>query len=799
MIKNYLKIAARNLLRHKAYSFINIAGLALGMACCILILLYVQEELSYDEFHRDADRIFRVAMTIDTRGVPTSFAPTKGPLAAALANDYPEITDVVQILPTGTVQVSPAADQHYYENRAYLADSSFFRVFSFPLLHGDPEQALAQGNAVVLTREKALKYFGQENALDKRLDVNGTSYLVTGVMADIPSNSHFQPEVISSLALVRGQRFMQNWHANMLHTYIKIAEGVSAKALEQKISKVADRYVGEEIREHNQSYTYFLQPITAIHLHSDLRYELEANSRVVYVQIFAIAAALILLIACINFMNLATARSLRRAKEVGLRKVVGAYRSQLMKQFLGESLLYGLLAVLLALTLVERSLPFFNALAAKKLALNLTANAPLLAGIVFITVLVGLLSGSYPALFISAFKPVEVLKGKLVAGGATTHWGAPSLRKVLVVLQFTISIALITGTLVISRQLNFLREQNLGFAKEQMLVLALRGRSELAEKFETYKSEFLQHPNVLAATVSHSVPGRGVSNNLMAEREHEDNRVQMNLLFVDEDFLKTYNIPLLAGRDFSKEISTDANGKVALLNEAAMKAFGWNDPAAVVGKQFDGFTGPEAIGVVKDFHFKSLHESVGPLMLLVRPRNFQYLTLRLKNESITETMNFVQQKWSALLPDKPFEYFFLDEDYDKQYQAEQRLGTVFSRFSILAVFIACFGLLGLASYAAEQRTKEIGVRKVLGASVAGIVGLLSKDFVKLVLLANILAWPIAYFAMNKWLQDFAYRIEIGWWIFALAGGVALLIALLTVCTQAIKAALANPVEALRYE
>lgn len=799
MFKNYLKLAFRNLLKHKAYSSINIAGLALGMACCILIMLYVQDELSYDKFHRDADRIFRVAMTIDTRGVPTSFAPTMGPLAAALVNDYPEITDVVQILPAGTVQVSPAPDQHYYEDRAYLADSSFFRIFSFRLLHGDPAQALAQANAVVITREKALKYFGQENALGKRLDVNGTSYLVTGVMEDIPSSSHFKPEVVSSLGLLRSREFMQNWHANMLHTYIKIAEGVSPQAVEQKISKVADRYVGDQIRANNQTYTYFLQPITAIHLHSDLRYELEANSRIVYVQIFSVSAVLILLIACINFMNLATARSMRRAKEVGLRKVVGAYRSQLMIQFLGESLFYRILAVLLALTVVEISLPFFNTLAAKNLDLNLTANAPLLTGIVLITVLVGLLSGSYPALFLSAFRPAEVLKGKLTAGISTPRFGAPALRKVLVVLQFAISIALIAGTLVISQQMNFLREQNLGFAKEQMLVLALRGRSEMAEKFETYKSEFLQHPNILSATVSHSVPGRGVSNNLMAERENEDNRVQMNLLFVDYDFFKTYGIPLLAGRDFSKEITTDTDGKVALLNEAAMKAFGWNDPNAVVGKQFDGFTGPEAIGVVMDFHFKSLHESVGPLMLLVRPRSFQYISLRLKTENTAETMAFVQQKWSALLPDKPFEYFFLDEDYDKQYQAEQRLGTVFSDFSILAIGIACFGLFGLVSYAAEQRTKEIGVRKVLGASVSGIVGLLSKDFVKLVLIANLLAWPIAWYAMNRWLENFAYRIDIGWSIFALAGGMTLLIALLTVSTQAIKAALSNPVEALRYE
>lgn len=799
MLKNYFKLAVRNLLKHKAYSFINIAGLALGMACCILILIYVQDELSYDKFHRDANRIFRVVITIDTRGVPTSFALTMGPLAAALVHDYAEITDAVQILPAGTVQVSPAADRHYYEDRAYLADTSFFHIFSFPLLHGDPAQALAQGNAVVITREKALKYFGQENVLGKRLDLNGTSYQVTGVMEDIPTASHFKPEVVSSMVLLRRQGFMRNWHANMLHTYIKIADGVSPKALQQKISKIADRYVGDEIRANNQSYTYFLQPITAIHLHSDLRYEHEANGRVAYVQIFFAAAVLILLIACVNFMNLATALSMRRAKEAGLRKVVGANRSQLIKQFLGESLLHSILAVLFALMLVEMSLPFFNALAAKNLDLNFAANEYLLAGIVTITVIVGLLSGSYPAFFISAFKPAEVLKGKLTTRTSAPRFGAPALQKKLVVLQFTISIALIAGTLVISRQLDFLREQNLGFMKEQMLVLGLRGRSDLAEKFETYKSEFLQHPNVLSATASQSVPGRVVSNSLLTERGNRDNRVQMNLLFVDFDFLKTYGISLLEGRDFSKEITTDADGKVALLNEAAMQAFGWNDPNEVVGRQFEGFTGPEAIGVVKDFHFKSLHQSVGPLMLMIQPGNFQYISLRLKTGNTAETMAFLRQKWSALLPDKPFEYFFLDEDYDQQYQAEQRLGTVFGFFSILAISIACSGLFGLASFAAEQRTKEIGIRKVLGASVQSIIAMMSSNFLVLVVVSNIIAWPLAWFAMNRWLQNFAYRIEIGWWMFALAGGLALLIALLTVSTQAIRAALANPVESLRYE
>jgi len=736
MFKNYCKIAARNLLKHKAHALINIAGLALGMASCILILLYVQDELSYDRFHRDADRLFRVAMTIDTRGVPTPFAPTMGPLAQALANDYPEITEVAQVLPAGTLLVSASPEKTDYEERGYMVDASFFRIFSFPLAHGDPAMVFTQPNSVLLTEEKAAKYFGETSAVGQRLEINGRPHTVTGVLKDVPRHSHFKPEFIASLSALREQRFMQNWHANMLHTYVKVAEGASVAALEQKISKVADRYVSEEIRGNNQVYTFFLQPLPAIHLHSHLRYELEANSNITYVYIFAVVAALILLVACINFMNLATARSTRRAKEVGLRKVVGAQRSQLIKQFLSEALLLSVLAAALAIALVEFALPFFNQLAAKSLDFAPFNNALIASGLVLLTLLVGMLSGSYPAFVLSAFVPMEVLKGKLLAGGNwSSRIGARQLlRKILVVAQFTISIALIAGALVISDQLRFLRAQNLGFDKEQMLVLSARGRNELPEKYATIKNEFMQHSDILRVAASHSVPGRGVSNNLIGERENEDNRVQMNLLFVDHDF-----------------------------------------------------------------HFKSLHEKVGPLMLLLFPQSFQYLSLKIKPSNPAEVMAFVRQKWSALLPGRPFEYFFLDEDYDKQYKAEERLGEIFSAFSFLAIAIACLGLFGLVSFMAEQRTKEIGIRKVLGATAPNLVALLSKDFMKFVLLANVIAWPLAYFAMNKWLQAFAYRVAIGWWVFALAGGLALLIALLTVSTQALKAALANPVEALRYE
>lgn len=801
MFKNYLKIAARNLFKYKAHALINVAGLALGMACCIFILLYVQDELRYDRFHPDANRLFRVAVTIETRGVPTSFAPVMGPLAQALANDYPEITDVVQVLPGGTMLVGSSPEKRDYEERAYMVDASFFKIFNFPLAYGDPATVFAQPNSVVLTAEKAVKYFGSTNVIGRNLEINGKPYLVTGVLKNIPSHSHFQPELLASLASMRDERFLQNWHANMLHTYIKVAEGVSVTALEPKLSKIADRYVGEAIRSNNQTYTFFLQPLTSIHLYSHLRYELEANGNIAYVYIFALIAAMILLVACINFMNLATARSVRRAKEVGLRKVVGAQRSQLVKQFLSEALLHSALATALAIALVEFLLPFFNQLAAKSLSFDPFTDTTLAAGLMLLTGLVGMLAGSYPAFVLSSFVPIEVLKGRLRArGNALSRMGSGQfLRKALVVVQFTISIALIAGALVVSEQLQFLRAQNLGFDQEQMLVLAVRGRSDLPEKYEFIKNEFLLHPGILRAATSHSVPGRGVSNNLIGERGQEDNRVQMNLLFVDHDFLDAYGLNIIAGRNFSKDIATDIGGKVALMNEAAVKAFGWSAPGAAVNKALDGFTSPTVIGVVKDFHFKSLHEEVGPLMLLLRPQTFQYLSLKIKPGNTAEIMTFVRQKWGTLLPGRPFEYFFLDEDYDKQYKAEERLGEIFIAFSILAIVIACLGLFGLVSFMAEQRTKEIGIRKVLGATVSNVTLLLSRDFVRLVLAANLLAWPVAYFAMNLWLQDFSYRVTLSWRVFALAGGLTLLLALLTVSFQAVKTALANPVNALRYE
>jgi len=526
-------------------------------------------------------------------------------------------------------------------------------------------------------------------------------------------------------------------------------------------------------------------------LHSHLAYEIEPNGNVIYVYIFSAIAVIILLIACINFMNLATAHSASRSREIGVRKVLGSNRSQLVRQFLSESILMSCIAFLLALVLVELLLPTFNRLAGKQVETEYLGNAPVSLIIVGLALLVGMLAGSYPAFLLSSFHPVAALKGKLSASKS-----AAGIRSGLVVFQFAISIALIVGTLVVQQQLQYFQSKNLGFEKEQVLVI--KKAHALMGKYETFKQELLQNSSVISAAISHTIPGKLFGlNGYHIENDPPEKSYSMNVLYADYDFVKTMGMEVIAGRDFSREFAKDTSA--VLLNEAAARLLGWSEP---MGKQLlmpgDKTWRGAVVGVVKDFHFASLHQEIRPLVIH-NAAYAQFLSLRMRSENIPATLAFIASKWRAFAPEQPLDYFFLDENFNGLYQAEQRTGKIAGAFTVLAVFIAVLGLFGLASFAAEQRTKEIGIRKVLGASVAGIVRLLSKEFVKLVLVANLIAWPIAYYVMNKWLQDFAYRINIGWWVFALAGGIALIIALLTVSTQAIKAALANPVEALRYE
>ena len=800
MFRNYLTVAVRNLLRHKVYSLINILGLAIGLTCCILILLYVQDDLSYDRHHEKADRIYRVIREIHMKGTDPSYSVgTLGPLAAALQDDFPEIQHAVRAHNRGT-WIS-YGDKGFFQSHR-VADASILDVFTLPLIKGDPQTVLKDPYSILLTEQMAQKYFGDEGAIGKVVNVEdkyfGGDYTITGILQDIPRNSHFYFDCLSST--VTPSSFMQDtwviWHQasyRPVQTYLLLHEGHAPAELERKFPDFVERHMGAEVRAH---MTYSLQPLTRIYLYSNVDYGIPWYGGITYVYLFSSIAFFILLIACINFMNLATARSANRAQEVGMRKVVGTHRVQLIGQFLGESILLSFLALLLAVVLVGLVLPAFNDLAGKPLSLNMDNSGLMLLGLPVIGLLVGLLAGSYPAFLLSAFQPVEVLKGTLKIGSKST-W----LRRGLVVFQFSISIFLIIGTMIVYNQMEYIRNRKMGFAKEQIVVMNILWQDQsLIQRYEIVKNEFLQHPNVLKATASLSLIGIWGSYDTFRLEDAPGEEWRMLTLVVDEDFLETYEMKLIAGRNLPEGTVSDSS-QAFILNETAVKKLGWTDP---IGKPLEletnkGIFRGNVIGVVKDFHTASLREEIAPTVLYKYQPLFRWISLKISSDNIPATMDFLKKKWKRLIPQRPFRSSFLDDDLDGMYRTEMRLSQIFRIFSLLAIFIACLGLLGLTSFTTQQRTKEIGIRKVLGASVSSIVLLLSKEFVKLVAVANIIAWPVAYYIMKNWLQDFAYRIDIGIETFVLGGVLALLIALITVGYQAVKAATANPVDALRYE
>jgi len=792
VLKNYLKVAFRNLIKHKAFSVINISGLAIGMACCLLIVIFVQDELSYDRFHEKADRIFRIASKENRRGVIANYPFVFSGIPPILQNDYSEVLDYIRFDPRENVLIS-SEGKEFYEDRLFYTDARVFEMFTFPLVKGDPEIALKDPYSLVLTQRMAEKYFSGKDPVGQTLTVdNEHDYQITGVLKEIPRNSHIKFDFLASIATLEAQdpRYGKVWAWNC-YTYLLLPKDYSYLDLERKFPDFIRRHRGEKAVE---SYTFYLQPLTRIHLHSHLGFEIEANSDIRYVTIFSAIAFFILLIACINFMNLSTARSANRAKEVGLRKVLGAERSRLIRQFLGESLALSLVALPAAVALIELFLPAFNALTGKELRIDYFGNSVVFLGLIGILLFVGILSGTYPAFFLSAFRPAAVLKGRLRAGA-----GSALFRKVLVVVQFSISIVLIAGTIIITNQLDFIRDKKLGFNKEHVVVMPVM-RSGIGQNFETFKRELLQNPGIQSVTGSTSapsfIPTRSV---FIPEGAGEGGRLILRNVLLDYDFIQTFGMEIKEGRDFSRDFATDKK-EAFIVNEAAVKEFGWE---SAVGKKLIDLEGPRGyvIGVVKNFHFRSKHQSIEPLVLSLLPssRYVYFISVKINPSNIRDTLSFLKNKWKKFSPGWPFEYFFMDDNYDRLYKSEERLRHIFLTFTFLGIFIACLGLFGLAAFTAEQRTKEIGIRKVLGASVPNILILLSKEFAKWVLLANIIAWPIAYFAMNRWLQNFAYRISIEWWMFLLAAVLVLVIALCTVGFQAAKAALANPAESLRYE
>ncbi len=802
MFQNYLKTTLRNLRKHKGYSFLNLAGLSVGMACFILILLFVQYEFRYEDHHVNSERIYRILVeqNLGDRVFLANSSPV--PLSEALAQELPEVVDFARLYSPGRFLVS-RGEHTFYEEDVVFTDPGVLRMFSFPLVSGDPDRALADALSAVVTEEIAEKYFGREDPLGRTLamDFGGPiDVTVTGVIRDHPPTTNIAPDILVSFRTINevmpnANSFLQNWISQQITSYIMFPESHSVTEMEQKIMGVFSRHISEEDKR-----VLRLEQLARSHLYSAANDT--GDIRTLY--IFLASGILVLLTACINFMNLSTARSAKRAKEVGLRKVVGAARKQLIRQFIGESMIYSGVSMLLAVLLVLPCIPLLNRLTGQFVSIADLGRSSVILILLAIAVLTGIVSGSYPSLFLSGMQPVQVLKGSPASGARGALF-----RKILVVAQFSISIILIISTLIFGRQLRYIHSKDLGFEKDQIVVIRSQ-TGETAQNLEPLRAELLQNPHIGGVCGSLQLPSSiGMYNNVTWEGANPDEMTEIMHNRVDYDFLNTYEIELVAGRNFSPKFPTDARGgsegapRSLLINEEAVRRFGWSDP---VGKKVIQVYGDRkiyntVIGVIKDFHFTSLRNSIRPMKLYLSTRNNRYVSVKLQTEDIPGTLSFIESAWKRLYPQLPFEHFFLDTIFERRYRSEERQRQLFGYLSGLAVFIACLGLFGLAAFAAEQRTKEIGIRKVMGASSSGIVLLLSKEFTLWVLAANLLAWPAAYWAMSSWLQGFAYRIpllpQLIW--FLLAAVLSLLIAWLTVGFQAIKAAMANPIKSLRYE
>ncbi len=801
MFRNYFKIAVRNLLKYRAFSLINILGLAIGMACCVLILLFVRDELDYDRFHEGADRLFRVSMKITFPDQPIKYsALTPTPVVPAFEEEIPEVEEGTRLLAyfeaalPGRAAVS-YGDREFFD-RFFWTDSNFFKVFSFRLLKGNPETVFDDPQTVVITEEIAYKYFGDEEPMGKVLKIDSgfteDDYIVAGVMENVPRSTHAHLDVLASipsLENVDDERVMMDfwWDADC-YSYVRLAEGADPAEVEAKFPQVAAKRGGEQVPK---VITFQLVPVTDIHLRSHMLNEMEPNSAIVYIYIFSTVAFVILLVACINFMNLSTARSANRAREVGMRKVVGAYRSQIIGQFLGESLLISFLAMLLAVLLVKITLPIFNAFVNKEMSLDYGAGTWL--ALVGITLLVGFIAGSYPAFFLSSFRPINVLGGTLGSGSKSGMF-----RKVLVISQFAFSVMLIVGTLVIFDQLSYMRNFDLGVDMDRVVVMRVRD-STLKDRYLSIKDRVERVPNVVGTALSALTLGKEAPDLGTLGEGAEDWKL-LGSMIIDQDWVEFYGLEFITGRNFSKELG-DAELNSFILTEHGARELGW-DPEEAIGKHINWggeWREGNVIGVIKDFHYQPLNYPIKPVILLLRPIAYHFLAVKIGPGDVGETLRALNTAWGEIFPNRPFEYFFLEDEFDRMYRADERLGQTIGFFSLIAVFLGCLGLLGLASFTAEQRTKEIGVRKVLGASSTGVVLLLSKEFTKLIVVAIVIAWPIVFLVIREWLSDFAYRTELSLGYFVLGGGIALAIAGVTVGFQAVKAAFTNPADALRYE
>jgi len=812
MIKNFFLTAFRNVFKNWTYSIINILGLSIGLAAIIYITLFVQFELGYEKFHEKANQIYRVGVYGMMMNNEINQAITAAPMAEAMKRDYPEVLNTCRMRESGDWLIryddeKLNVNKKFNEKEFLFADSTFFDIFSFKLLKGDPKKVLSQPRSIVMTESGAKRYFGNDNPVGKLLKVESDTvlYKVTGLMEDPPENSHFHFDLLGSLVTL-GSSQGTFWVSHNFYTYILLEEGTNKAAFTEKMQLMIEKYVGpqieqvlginmEEFAESGNSFSYFIQPLLDIHLHSDLQYEIEANGNILYIYIFISIAIFILVIASINFTNLSTARAANRSKEVGIRKVVGATKKQLIVLFLTESFIVTLFSLGLAIVLLELFIPALSNLTQISLGINYFSCwyiIPMLLGLI---ILVSLMAGSYPAFFLASFRPVDVLKGKLKLGAKSGN-----LRSVLVITQFVVSVFILLSTYTVSSQLRYMLNKDLGFERENMMMI--RRSDALKTQMEAFKSELRNLPSVKNVTNVNSYPGVNFSNNaFFIEGESNGNTYLLHQSWVSFDFGETFGYELIEGRFFSKDYSTDSNA--IIINEAAVKSLGLDDP---IGKiilypwRENEFLRMPVIGVVKDFNFKSLHTSIEPAAFTLMPGNWAgVVCVRLNPNNLNSSILQIQKVWESFTSDYPFEYFFFDDHLDELYKAEQRINNIFILFSALSILISFMGLLGLISFITEQRKKEIGIRKTFGSTSASIVFIISKEIFKLIVVASVIAWPISYWVMNNWLEDFSYRIGINYLMFIIIPILTIILSLLTVIYQTVRAALKNPAETLRCE
>jgi putative ABC transport system permease protein len=802
MFNNYVKVAFRNIAKYRLFSSINIYGLAIGISTCMMIYFWVQQELSYDSFHKNGHRIYRIERELFRDNLYSRWPIVGGSYKQALIDDFPEVENAMRLWR----REFAIKDHRNYTHRheMFAVDNSIFQIFDFGLEEGDPETALTDPKTVVLTRENAKKYFGTDDVIGKSLsfELNGeqTDFKVTGILQEVPKNSHVHFDMLISISTYPAERFRE-WRSNYLYTYVLLNENTKKSELEGKLkSFVSNRLesnYGDLLSQGlsiHEVLKMHLFPITDIHLNPSINWEIEAGGNTASVYIFSSIAILILIIACINFINLSTARANKRAKEVGLRKTIGADKNQLRIQFLQESILLAGIALVLAIILLSLFIPVYNSIFGEQLSTSLLLQGKNILFLLGITLTAGLFAGLYPAFYLTRFQPIGVLKGSVKTGKEKSGF-----RRNMVVFQLVISIVLIIGMFTVYKQMNFIQNRSLGFDKENVVILPVRG-SQFAQGYQSFRNELMASSQIISAARSADVPSERIYGNTnFRQLQKTDDPVSIYIINTDYDFVDTYKMELAAGRNFSEDFGTDTTGTL-ILNEAAANRIGWTAEEAI-GKDLVYARNAQAkvVGVVKNFNYKSAREEIEPLVLVLSPDYFFSISVRIAPGDVRKTLDFVEQKWATSFPGELFQYSFLDQRINQLYESEQRMQSIFLVFSCFSIFVACLGLFGLAAFTAEVRTKEIGIRKVLGASTRNVILLLSNEFTKWIILANIIAWPLAWFFMNKWMQNFVFKADIGWSVFLMSGVLALIIAVVTFSFQAIKAAFTNPADTLKYE